>query len=104
MKFFFAVSLVMFVVLIVATAVLYLALDQMGVFTSVNKVLSDTLSSNGTSGGGLRITALGVIGTSALLGAVGIVLITALGTLGSFIYNVCADLVGGIEVTLAEKD
>jgi len=45
-----------------------------------------------------------VIGTSALLGAVGIVLITALGTLGSFIYNVCADLVGGIEVTLAEKD
>jgi hypothetical protein len=103
MKFSFAVSLVMFVVLIVATAVLYLALDQMGVFESVNKMLNDTVNSKDSSGG-LRVTAIGVIGTSALLGAVGIVLITALGTLGSFVYNVCADLVGGIEVTLAEKD
>ena len=45
-----------------------------------------------------------MIGTSALLGAVNVVLFTALATLGAFIYNVCADLVGGIELTLAERD
>jgi hypothetical protein len=44
------------------------------------------------------------VGGSALLGAVIVVLLTALATLGAFIYNVCADLVGGIELTLAEKD
>ena len=40
----------------------------------------------------------------SLLGVVNMVLFTALSTLGAFIYNVCADLVGGIEVTLSEKD
>ncbi len=40
MKFSFAVSFVLFVVVIVATSVLYLALDAMGVFESVNKTLS----------------------------------------------------------------
>jgi hypothetical protein len=104
MKFSFAVSLVLFVVAIVATAVLYLALDAMGVFASVNKALAEMVGSNGADAKGFKITAKGVIGGAALLGAVNVVLFTALATLGAFIYNVCADLVGGVELTLAEKD
>jgi hypothetical protein len=105
MKFAFAVSFVLFVVLIVATSVLYLALDAMEVFKSINTLLADLVSSTGGSGENtFRITAKGVIGGAALLGVVNVVLFTALATLGSFIYNVCADLVGGIELTLAEKD
>ncbi|MGE5830685.1 MAG: DUF3566 domain-containing protein [Micromonosporaceae bacterium] len=103
MKFSFAVSLVLFVVAIVATSVLYLALDAMGVFTSLNKALSDMVG-EGSNSGALKITAKGVIGTSVLLGAVNMVLFTALMTLGAFVYNVCADLVGGVELTLSEKD
>ena len=105
MKFAFAVSFVLFVVLIVATSVLYLALDAMDVFKSINEVLAELISSTGGTGENtFRITAKGVIGSAALLGVVNVVLFTALATLGSFIYNVCADLVGGIELTLAEKD
>ncbi len=106
MKFSFAVSFVLFVVVIVATSVLYLALDAMGVFESVNKTLSDMIGATGSDSGGsnFRITAKGVIGGAALLGLVNVVLFTALATLGAFIYNVCADLVGGIELTLAEKE
>ncbi|MER7005224.1 DUF3566 domain-containing protein [Dactylosporangium sp. NPDC000555] len=105
MKFAFAVSFVLFVVLIVATSVLYLALDAMDVFQSINKLLADLVSSTGgSSANTFRVTAKGVIGGAALLGVVNVVLFTALATLGSFIYNVCADLVGGIELTLAEKD
>lgn len=105
MKFSFAVSFVMFVVVIVATAVLYMALDAMGVFQSVNKMLADMMGATGTtSTNTFKITAKGVIGGAALLGLVNVVLFTALATLGAFIYNVCADLVGGIELTLAEKD
>jgi hypothetical protein len=100
MKFAFAVSLVLFIVAIVATSVLYLALDAMGVFESVNKALADMVGQNGS----FKITAKGVIGLSVLLGAVNMVLFTALATLGAFVYNVCADLVGGIELTLSEKD
>lgn len=108
MKFSFAVSVVLFIVVVVATSVLYLALDAMGVWTEVNKSLSDLVSASGGSGSTavspFRITAWGVIGTSMLIGAVNVVLFTALATLGAFVYNVCADLVGGVELTLAERD
>jgi hypothetical protein len=105
MKFSFAVSLVLFIVAIVATSVLYLALDAMGVFKTVNNSLADLINAGGgQDAGGFKITASGVIGTSAVIGAVNVVLFTALATLGAFIYNVCADLVGGIELTLAERE
>ncbi|MBF9134203.1 DUF3566 domain-containing protein [Plantactinospora sp. S1510] len=105
MKFSFAVSLVLFIVVIVATSVLYLALDAMGVFDSVNGTLTDMLSATGGQGGStFKITAKGVILTSGLIGLVNVVLFTALATLAAFIYNVCADLVGGVELTLAERD
>jgi hypothetical protein len=103
MKFSFAVSFVLLVVIIVATSVLYLALDSMGVFDSVNKTLAELFTSNG-GGEPFKITAAWVIGLSAILGAINVVLFTALMTLGAFVYNVCADLVGGVEVTLAERE
>jgi len=110
MKFAFAVSVVLFIVVVVATSVLYLSLDAMGVWQEVNTSLQSLVSASGGTeaatggGGGFRITAWGVIGTSMLVGAVNVVLFTALATLGAFIYNVCADLVGGVELTLAERD
>jgi hypothetical protein len=105
MKFSFAVSLVMFIVVIVAASVLYLALDTMGVFESINSTVADLVdASGGESSETFLITAQGVIGTAAVLGALNVLLFTSLATLGAFIYNVCADLVGGIEVTLAERD
>jgi len=104
MKFSFAVSFVLLVVIIVATAVLYLALDAMGVFDSLNKTLAELFTSNGGGTSSFKITAGGVIGVSAILGAINVVLFTALMTLGAFVYNVCADLVGGVEVTLAERE
>jgi hypothetical protein len=107
MKFSFAVSVVLFIVVVVATSVLYLALDAMGVWGEVNTSLGELVTATGTDGsstGGFQITAWGVIGTSMLIGAVNVVLFTALATLGAFIYNVCADLVGGVELTLAERD
>ncbi|KUL26496.1 DUF3566 domain-containing protein [Actinoplanes awajinensis] len=106
MKFAFAVSIVLFIVVVVATSVLYLALDTMGVWSSINDSLKDLVNASGgaDTSSGFRITAWGVIGTSMLIGAVNVVLFTALATLGAFVYNVCADLVGGIELTLAERD
>jgi hypothetical protein len=105
MKFSFAVSFVLFIVGVVATAVLYMALDAMGVVGSVNKALSEMVgATGGDTKNTFKITAKGIIVGSGLLGLVNVVLFTALATLSAFIYNVCSDLVGGIELTLAEKE
>jgi hypothetical protein len=104
MKFAFAVSFVLLVVIIVATSVLYLALDAMDVFDSVNKTMAELFTSNGGTENAFKITAGGVIGVAAIFGAINVVLFTALMTLGAFVYNVCADLVGGVEITLAERE
>jgi hypothetical protein len=100
MKFSFAVSFVLFFVLVVATSVLYLTLDQMSVFTSVNKALAQIFGAKDN----IKVTATAVIGAAGAIGLVMVVLLTAMLTLAAFIYNVCADLVGGIEVTLSEKE
>ena len=45
-----------------------------------------------------------ILGYTALIGAVNVGLITALATLGSVIYNIASDLVGGVEVTFSEAE
>ena len=106
MKFSFLMSLVAWVVLFVAVALLYFLLSSLGVFSSIQSTLSGVTSSQGSSGFNLAsyLSASKVLGYTMLLGAVNIVLITALSTLGAMIYNVVTHLGGGIEVTLRETD
>ena len=43
-----------------------------------------------------------VMGFTMLIAVVDVVLLTAIATLGAFLYNMAAALLGGVEVTLAE--
>jgi hypothetical protein len=106
MKFSFLMSLVAWVVLFVAVAFLYFVLSSLGVFTSIQHTLTSVTSSSGSSGTQLShwFSASRVLGYTMLLGAVNIVLITALSTIGAMIYNLVTHLGGGIEVTLRETD
>ena len=106
MKFSFLMSLVAWVVLFVAVAFLYFTLSSLGVFTSLQHTLSSVTSSSNSSGMNLDhwFSASRILGYTMLLGAVNIVLITALCTVGSMIYNLVTHLGGGIEVTLRETD
>lgn len=101
MKFSAVLSVVLCVVGIVAAALVYLLLAQMGVFDSVNTTVHSFTGASGSAPHAI-FTAKNVIGAAGIIGLVDIVLFTALATLGAFTYNLCADLVGGIEVTLAE--
>lgn len=100
LKLSLVLAVALFVVWLVAIGLLYGVLDGMGVFDKVNGLYQDVTGKDGAQiiGPGL------VLGTAALIGAINIVLFTALATVGSFIYNMCADLVGGVEVTLSEHD
>jgi hypothetical protein len=106
MKFSFLMSLVAWVVLFVAVALLYYALSGLGVFASIQRTLSSVTSSQSSAGVNLAAwtSASRVLGYTMLAGAVDIVLITVLCTVGAMIYNLVTHLGGGIEVTLKETD
>jgi hypothetical protein len=102
MKISFIVSLVILVVVVVASAIIYAVLGKMGVWNQINDLVNEV--SPTTSSPVLRNPLSGsrVIGITALVGGVNVVLLTALATLGAAVYNLVSDLVGGIEVTLTD--
>jgi Transmembrane domain of unknown function (DUF3566) len=106
MKFSFVASVVAFIILFVAVAVLYMVLSALGVFDSLQHQVSSITSSQNSAGTNIShyFSASLILGYTAMLGALNIVLITALSTIGSVIYNLIAKTVGGIEVTLRETD
>jgi Transmembrane domain of unknown function (DUF3566) len=106
MKFSFVVSLVAFVILFVAVSVLYATLSGLGVFDSLQHLVKSLTSSQDSAGVNAKVwfTASKVLGYTALLGSLNIVLITAMCTIGSVVYNLTSRLVGGVEVTLRETD
>jgi hypothetical protein len=60
---------------------------------------------NNTGGGSADLVSSGTIfGGAVLIGLVNIVLLSAMATIGAFVYNLTTDLIGGVEVTLADRD
>ncbi|MEV0676999.1 DUF3566 domain-containing protein [Actinosynnema sp. NPDC050436] len=103
LKLALVLSVALFFVWLVAVGVLYGVLNGMGVWDKINNTANDLLQGNEASGDPL-ISAGRVFGVAAIVGAVNIVLFTALATVGAFVYNVSADLAGGLEVTLSERE
>ena len=105
-KFSFVVSLVAFVVLFVAVSVLYESLSALGVFESLQRVVTSVTSSQNSGGVSTAkwFSASKVLGITAILGAFNIVLMTAMSTIGAVVYNLTSRLVGGVEVTLRETE
>lgn len=95
----FVFSLGLAVVLTTAIAVLWLVLDRAGVFGSVNDALRNVKESYHVDFSGGT-----VIGGGAVISFAAAVILTALATLAAFLYNLCAEVSGGVEVTLVESD
>ncbi|WP_225725705.1 MULTISPECIES: DUF3566 domain-containing protein [unclassified Nocardia] len=102
LKITLVISVAMFFVWMLAVGLLYIVLEGMGVWGRLNSSFTDIVSSDSGSGG--LISAGTVFGYAGVIGLINVVLFTALATVGTFIYNQCCDLVGGIQVTLADPD
>ncbi|MFD6894230.1 DUF3566 domain-containing protein [Rhodococcus sp. NPDC060086] len=95
------ISLSLFFVWMIAVGLLYGVLAGMGVWDRLNSAFTDLVSESGSDG---LITVGQVFGYATVIGLANMVLMTALATLGAFIYNLCSDLVSGVQVTLADPD
>ena len=101
-KVTFLYSLCLFVILLVAVGVLWSVLNAAGVFDSLKSTAEDLTSKpNGGVAQWLSLSRVMLIAT--LVGLANIILVTVLSAIGSLLYNVCTDIVGGIEVTLSER-
>ncbi len=105
MKVSFLLAIAFGVVTVVSVFMVWSVLGAAGVWSSINNTVSDTLSSgNNTSTFNIEdyLGMSRVLGFTMLVSVIDVVLITAIATLGAFLYNMAASLLGGIEVTLAE--
>ena len=103
MKQAFLLSMALAVVILAASATLWIALDSAGVIDAITRTATDV---GGDSAAGVTsYLSLGkVMGASLVLAGIETVLVTALATLFAFLYNLAVGIGGGLEITLSEED
>ncbi len=106
MKSAFLLSIAFGVVTVVAVAMVWTVLDGAGVWTSINDTVKESIGGPETADFDIEnyLGTSRVLGFTMLVAAVDVVLLTAVATLGAFLYNMSAALLGGVEVTLAEDN
>lgn len=103
MKVSFLVSVGIGIALVIMVTVLWMILSGMGVFDQVNTMINKIIGDTATKFDLLDFVGFGrVVSLSVVLAVVNVLLMTALATLAAFLYNICASLVGGIQLTLTD--
>lgn len=101
----FAISVAMMIVGVVAVTIFWLVLDIAGVWGQVNDSVTSILSDDSSSFDITDYLGFGrMVGLTLVLSAINVILMTALATIGAHLYNLAAQLLGGVEVTFAEED
>jgi len=104
MKLSFLLSVAIGIAGVVMITALWFILSSMGVFTDLNRFVESLV--NTTSGGKFDLMdyiGLGrVVSLSIVIAVIDVILMTAISTLGAFLYNVCSSLVGGLQITLTD--
>ncbi|MCL1838392.1 MAG: DUF3566 domain-containing protein, partial [Propionibacteriaceae bacterium] len=105
MKISFMFSIAFGVMIFAGVYVAWTALESGGLFDLVNENLTELLS-NPSDPTPFKVqdyvNGERVMGFTAVIAAVNVIIMTALGTIAAFLYNLASTVIGGIEVTLAE--
>lgn len=101
MKVSFLLSVALGIMIVVAAAMVWFVLDSMHVFADIEDLLVSVGSENF-----LRLMDYlkfeRVMSFATIVGVVDVLLLTALGTISAFLYNIVTALVGGLHVTLTD--
>jgi len=104
MKLSFLLSVAVGIAGVVMIVALWMILSNMGVFTDMSRTVDTVLNtSNGAKFDLMDYIGLGrVVSLSIVIAVIDVILMTAISTLGAFLYNVCSSLVGGLQITLTD--
>ncbi|HET7399033.1 MAG TPA: DUF3566 domain-containing protein [Intrasporangium sp.] len=103
MKMSFLLSVAIGIAGVILTAVLWMILSTMNVFTDIEGVLQ-SLQTTTTNPFSIKdYVGFGrVVSLSVVIGVVDVLLLTAITTVMAFLYNICSALVGGVQLTLTD--
>jgi len=105
MKTSFLFSIAFGIMFWIATSVLWYVITSSGLFEAINAAIVNIISNPGNTETWRiedYVNGNKVLGIAALLAVINVVISTALGTLAAFLYNLSANILGGLELTLAE--
>ena len=103
MKMSFLLSVAIGIAGVVLTAVLWMILSTMNVFTDIEGVLQSLQSTTADPFSIKDYVGFGrVVSLSIVIGVIDIILMTAIATVMAFLYNICSALVGGVQLTLTD--
>ena len=104
MKTAFLLSVAVGIVTVVAVGIVWGVLGAAGLWDSVNSIVRDSIGDSSGSPFEIQkyLSTSRVLGFTMIVAVADVVLITAISTLGAFLYNLSAGLLGGVEVTFAE--
>lgn len=93
------------IIFVVATYAVMSVIESTGLFTAINDTVQRVFESpTSTTKFTIEtyVNTRRVTGLATLIGAVDVVIVTALATVFAFLYNLSATMLGGLEITLAE--
>ncbi|AWB93960.1 hypothetical protein C3E78_00045 [Aeromicrobium chenweiae] len=100
----FAISVALMIVAVVAAMIFWVVLNFVGVWDQINDSLTTVLSDDSSSFDVKDYFGFGrFVGLTLVLSALNVVLMTILATIAAHLYNLAAQLMGGVEVTFSEE-
>ncbi|UJP40550.1 DUF3566 domain-containing protein [Cellulomonas palmilytica] len=103
MKLSFLLSVAFGILLVVAVAVVWYTLNGLHVFTNINDLVTQVTGTESNVDVLQYVEFKRVISGATLVAVVDVFLLTALATIGAFLYNIVAALVGGLHVTMTDE-
>lgn len=103
MKMSFLLSVAIAIASVVTAAGLWTILSGLGIFSKIDQLIKENQLAGSSPINILDYVGLGrVVSLSIVISVINVILLTAISTLGAFLYNIASALVGGIQVTLTD--
>ncbi|GIG41406.1 DUF3566 domain-containing protein [Cellulomonas phragmiteti] len=103
MKLAFLLSVAIGIMIVVAAIVVWFTLDSLQVFSQVDGLIQQVVGPESPLDIMAYVSFEKTVSAATLVGVIDVFLLTALATIGAFLYNIVAALVGGVHVTMTDE-